>query len=270
MTNLHDRTARRREAVVPGRLAEAMPDWLTEAVRPKPAPVPWGAMVRAALAVCVPLAVGIVAGRRDIWLLLAIGGLTGTVIDTSGPYVVRVKRAVIAGVFGGGAGLVIGMLIHNRGWVAVASLVVVAGVSALISRLGSTASVTGLQLLVFAVLGLGPFGALRPWWHVVLGYAAGIAWALLLLVPGWLRSPPVRRTECRRRRLSRAGRRPARNRHRPRRADPARGQGHAQQRVRHPAHRAGNGRRPKPAHDAPDGGAQRRFPRVRGGRHASP
>ena len=189
MTNLHDRTARLREAVVPGRLAEAMPDWLTAAVRPKPAPVPWGAMVRAALAVCVPLSVGIVAGRRDIWLLLAIGGLTGTVVDTAGPYVVRVKRAVIAGAFGGAVGLVIGMLIHDRGWVAVASLVVVAGVSALISRLGSTASATGLQLLVFTALGLGPFGALRPWWHVVLGFAAGIAWALLLLVPGWLLSP---------------------------------------------------------------------------------
>src|SRR5580700_8313388 len=189
MTNLHDRTARLREVVVPGWLAEAMPDWLTQAVRPKPAPVPWGAMVRAVLAICVPLSVGIVVGRRDIWLLLAIGGLTGTVIDTGGPYVVRVKRAVIAGVFGGGAGLVIGMLIHHRGWVAVASLVVVAGVSALISRLGSTASVTGLQLLVFASLGLGPFGALRPWWHIVLGFAAGVAWALLLLVPGWLRSP---------------------------------------------------------------------------------
>jgi uncharacterized membrane protein YccC len=189
MTSLHDRTARLREAVVPGWLADAMPDWLTEAVRPKPARVPWGAMVRAALAICVPLSVGIVTGRRDIWLLLAIGGLTGTVIDTGGPYVVRVKRAVTAGVFGGAAGLVIGMLIHQRGWVAVASLVVVAGVSAVISRLGSTASVTGLQLLVFAALGLGPFGALRPWWHIVLGFAAGVAWALLLLVPGWLLSP---------------------------------------------------------------------------------
>jgi uncharacterized membrane protein YccC len=189
MTSLHDRTAWLREAVVPGWLAEAMPYWLTEAVRPKPAPVPWGAMVRAALAICVPLAVGIVVSRRDIGLVLAIGGLTGAVIDTGGPYVARVKRAVIAGVLGGTAGLVIGMLIHHRGWVAVASLVVVAGVSALISRLGSTASVTGLQLLIFAVLGLGPFGALRPWWHIALGYAGGVAWALLLLVPGWLLSP---------------------------------------------------------------------------------
>jgi uncharacterized membrane protein YccC len=174
---------------VPDWLTEAMPDWLTQALRPKPAPVPWGAMVRAALAICVPLSVGILVGRRDTGLVLAIGGLTGTVIDTGGPYAARVKRAVTAGVFGGAAGLVIGMLIHGRGWVAVASLVVVAGVSALISRLGSTASATGLQLLVFAALGLGPLGALRPWWHIVLGYAAGVAWALLLLVPGWLRSP---------------------------------------------------------------------------------
>src|SRR5580658_7722954 len=166
-----------------------MPEWLAEAVRPKPAPVPWGAMVRSAAAICVPLSVGFVAGRRDVGLLPAIGGLVGTVIDTGGPYVARVKRVVTAGVLGGAAGLVIGMLIHHRGWVAVAGLVVVAGVSALISRLGSTASVTGLQLLVFASLGLGPFGALRPWWHIALGFAAGVAWALLLLVPGWLLSP---------------------------------------------------------------------------------
>jgi uncharacterized membrane protein YccC len=189
VTSLHDRTARLREAVVPGWLAEALPDWLTEAVRPKPAPVPWGAMVRAALAICVPLSVGIVVGRRDIGLMLAIGGLLGTVIDTGGPYVVRVERVIIAAVFGGAAGLVIGTFIHHRGWIAVVSLVVIAGVSALISRLGSTGSVTGLQLLMYATLGLGPFGALRPWWHVALGFVAGVAWALLLLVPGWLLSP---------------------------------------------------------------------------------
>jgi uncharacterized membrane protein YccC len=189
MTSLRDRTARLREVVVPGWLDEALPDWLIEAVRPKPAPVPWGAMVRAALAICVPLSVGFVIGRRDIGLVPAVGGLIATVVDAAGPYVVRVKRMVTAAVFGGVAGLVIGMLIHHRGWVAVACLVVVAGLSALISRLGSTGSVTGLLLLIFATLGLGAFGALRPWWHIALAFLAGVAWALLLLVPGWLLSP---------------------------------------------------------------------------------
>ena len=189
MTSLHDRAARLREAVVPGWLADAMPDWLTEAVRSKPAPVPWGAMIRAALAICAPLAVGIVVGRRDVGLVSAIGGLLGTVTDSGGPYTVRVKRVVSSSVIGGTAGLAIGMVIHSRGWVAVVSLVAVAGISAMISRLGATGSTTGLNLLVFATLGLGPFGTLRPWWHIALGITAGVAWALLLLVPGWLRSP---------------------------------------------------------------------------------
>jgi uncharacterized membrane protein YccC len=189
VTSLHDRTARLREAVVPGWLGEALPDWLIEAVRPKPAPVPSGAMVRAALAICVPLSVGFAVGRRDIGLVPAVGGLVGTVVDPAGPYVVRVKRMVTAAVFGGVAGLLIGMLIHHRGWVAVASLVVVAGLSALISRLGSTGSATGLTLLIFATLGLGAFGALRPWWHIAVGFLVGVVWALLLLVPGCLLSP---------------------------------------------------------------------------------
>src|SRR5271166_5700221 len=166
-----------------------MPGWLTEAVRPRPAPVPWGEMLRAALAICVPLSVGIAVGRRDIGLLPALGGLLGTMIDTGGPYMVRVKRVLTAGVFGGAAGLVVGELIHGRGWIAVAALVVVAGVSAVLSRLGGTGSATGLQLLVYSSLGLGPFGALRPWWHTALGFVVGVAWALLLIVPGWLLSP---------------------------------------------------------------------------------
>ena len=146
-------------------------------------------MLRAALAICVPLSVGIAVGRRDIGLLPALGGLIGTMIDTGGPYMVRVKRVLTAGVFGGAAGLVVGELIHGRGWIAVAALVVVAGVSAVLSRLGGTGSVTGLQLLVYSSLGLGPFGALRPWWHTALGFVVGVAWALLLIVPGWLLSP---------------------------------------------------------------------------------
>jgi len=41
--------------------AAVVPDWLTELMRPKPAPLPWPDMIRAALAICVPLAVGFAA-----------------------------------------------------------------------------------------------------------------------------------------------------------------------------------------------------------------
>jgi hypothetical protein len=73
-----------------------VPDWLAEVVRPKPAPLPWPDMIRAAPAICVPLSVG------------------------------------------------------------------------------------------FA--GLGPLGAQRPVWHTVAGFVVGAAWALLLILPGWLLS----------------------------------------------------------------------------------
>jgi uncharacterized membrane protein YccC len=171
------------------RMADAVPDWLAEVMRPKKAPVPWGAMAQAVIAIWVPLAVGIATGNRSLALLPAMGGLMSIMIDQGGPYLSRVKRVATAAVGGGAAGLLIGSLIHGRGWVAVVVLVVVAGVSTIMARLGSVGSVTGLQLVVYSSLGVGPLGALRPWWHTALEFGAGVAWALLLLVPGWLLSP---------------------------------------------------------------------------------
>lgn len=169
--------------------AAIVPEWLAEVVRPKPAPPPWTEMARAALAICVPLSAGILTGHRALGLLPAMGGLMGVMVDNGGPYLPRLRRVGSAALFGGAPGLAIGVTIHDRGWTAVLALVVVAGVSAVMSTFGATGSVTGLQLLVYASLGLGPLGALRPWWHDAAGFVAGVLWALLLLVPSWLLGP---------------------------------------------------------------------------------
>jgi len=70
----------------PGRLPSAptAPPWLAEVVRPAPAPVPWPAVIRAALAVCGPLALGLALGDQLAGLLGAMGGLLGTVVDRGG------------------------------------------------------------------------------------------------------------------------------------------------------------------------------------------
>ena len=73
-----------RTAVVPG--------WLAEVVRPRRAPVPWPEMIRAALAICVPLSAALALGRGPLGVLPAMGGLLGTLADTGGPYLSRVKR----------------------------------------------------------------------------------------------------------------------------------------------------------------------------------
>jgi uncharacterized membrane protein YccC len=139
-------------------------------------------MVRSALAVCVPLALGLALGKHVPGLLVAIGGLLGAVADRGGTYPARLRRIAIAGIFGGAAGLILGGLVHGQGWLAVAVLVVVAGLSAALSAAGATLAITGLQLLVYTTLGSGPLGALRPWWWPPALLLAGVAWAMLCCV----------------------------------------------------------------------------------------
>jgi len=165
------------------------PDWLIEVVRPKRVPPPWPLMLRAALAICVPLAAGLAFRELALGLLPAIGGLIAVTVDVGGPYLARAKRVGSATVFGGAVGLTIGTAIHGRGWIAVVVLVGVAGVSVLLSDLGSTGSVTGLQLLTYAAFGFGPLGGLRPWWTGPLEFLIGVAWSMILIIPGWLHDP---------------------------------------------------------------------------------
>ena len=178
-----DRAAAVRAAVVP--------DWLAEVVRPKRAPVPWPEMIRAVLAICVPLSASLALGQGTLGVLPAMGGLLGTMADTGGPYLSRVKR-VGSAALGGAAGLAIGSVVHGQGWPAVVALVVVAGVSGVLSAVGDIGSAAGLQLLVYTSLGIGPVGALRPVWHTAAGFLAGVVWALILILPSWLRSPQGR------------------------------------------------------------------------------
>jgi uncharacterized membrane protein YccC len=181
--------ARWHQATVPDRLTGVLPEWLVSAMRPKPAPFPWAEMARAALAICVPMSAGILTGDRLLGLLMVMGGLFGSVVDDGGPFANRLRRVGSGAVFGGAAGLFIGSLVYGQGWIAVIVLVIVAGMSALLSSISGIGSVTGLQLMVYTSLGFGPFGALRPWWHTALGFLLGVAWALILIVPGWLFSP---------------------------------------------------------------------------------
>jgi uncharacterized membrane protein YccC len=170
-------------------IGTVVPDWLAEVAVPKKVPPPWGAMARSVIAIWVPLAAGIITGHLIITVLPAMGGLMSVMVDSGGTLRARVRRVSSAAVLGGAPGLAAGSAIHGRGWVAVIAIVAVAGLSSLLARLGGTGSVTGLQFMVYSAVSLGPLGALRPWWHTALEFFAGVAWALLLLIPGWLLSP---------------------------------------------------------------------------------
>ena len=171
--------------VVADWLTDAVPEWLAAAARPQRSPVPWPDMFRAVLAICLPLVFGMAIGLREPGLLVALGGLLGVAIDNGGAITARMLRVGSAAA-GGAVGLALGSVLHGRGWVAVIALVAMAGVSALLSSIGGIGSVTGLQLLVYAAVSLGPLGAIRPIWHTAAGFVLGAVWAMLLTVLGWL------------------------------------------------------------------------------------
>ena len=177
-------------ATVRARRPPRVPEWLTQVAQPSSGPVPWVQMGHAVLAIAVPMAAGLASGHLVPGVLAGVGGLIATMADRTGPYLMRVRRvAAAAAVFGGAAGLLIGTAINGRGWVAVPVMIVVAGVSALLSSVGAVWSAAGMFLLIYTTLSTGPLGALRPWWLTPLWFLAGVGWWLVLLVPGWLAFP---------------------------------------------------------------------------------
>ncbi|MFJ8435548.1 FUSC family protein [Kitasatospora sp. NPDC094019] len=159
------------------------PTWLTTGLRPHPAPVPWAAVARASVALAAPLAVGLAAGRPAYGALVSMGALSGVIGDTADAYRMRFFNIAVPQLFGA-VGVTLGTLVYGRDWTAVVVLTLVALVSGMISSIGSVASVSGLLLLLNAVVGAG-LPMPRPWWTAPLLLTAGGAVVLLLTLFGW-------------------------------------------------------------------------------------
>ncbi|MFH9723602.1 FUSC family protein [Streptomyces sp. NPDC017254] len=165
----------------------APPAWLTAGLRPAPVPVPWAAVGRASVALSAPLAVGLAAGQPAYGALVSMGALSGVIGDTADAYRMRVFNIAVPQLFGA-VGVTLGTLVFGHGWVAVAVLTLVALVSGMISSIGAVASVSGLLLLLNAVVGAG-LPMPDPWWKAPVLLTLGGLFVLLLTLLGW----PLRR-----------------------------------------------------------------------------
>src|SRR5213592_330476 len=130
------------------------PDWLVRTLRPHPAPIPWAAVARAALALSLPLAIGLAAGQPAYGALASMGALSGVIGDTADAYRMRILNIAVPQLFGA-AGVTLGSLVYGHGWTAVVAVTCVALVSGMISTIGAVASVSGLLLLLNSVVGAG-------------------------------------------------------------------------------------------------------------------
>ncbi|MFJ9577641.1 FUSC family protein [Streptomyces sp. NPDC101191] len=165
----------------PARLSP--PTWLTAGLRPQPTPVPWPAVVRASVALAAPLAVGFATDRPAYGALVSMGALSGVIGDTADAYRMRILNIAVPQLFGA-LGVTLGTLVFGEGWIAVAVLTLVALVSGMISSIGAVASVSGLLLLLNAVVGAG-LPMPQPWWKAPVLLGLGGVVVLVLTLLGW-------------------------------------------------------------------------------------
>ncbi|MFD8370480.1 FUSC family protein [Streptomyces sp. NPDC059688] len=159
------------------------PDWLVRNLQPQQAPVNRAAVARAALAMALPLAAGLAAGRPEYGALASMGALSGVIGDTADAYRMRILNIAVPQLFGA-VGVTLGTLVYGHGWYAVAVVTAVALVSGMISTIGAVASVSGLLLLLNCVVGAGlPLPS--PWWLAPLLMTGGGLLVLLLALLAW-------------------------------------------------------------------------------------
>ncbi|MFF4487510.1 FUSC family protein [Streptomyces sp. NPDC001544] len=169
------------------------PDWLMRNLQSRPAPVNLPAMARAAIGMSAPLAVGLATGHAQYGALASMGALSGVIGDTADAYRMRLLNIAVPQLFGA-LGVTLGALVFGQGWLAVVAVTGVALVSGMISTIGAVASVSGLLLLLNAVIGAGlPLPG--PWWLAPALMTGGGLLVLLLTLLAWpLRSGVPERT----------------------------------------------------------------------------
>ncbi|MFC3573571.1 FUSC family protein [Streptomyces yaanensis] len=160
------------------------PDWLVRNLQPQQAPpVNRPAVARAAIAMSLPLAVGLAVGQPAYGALASMGALSGVIGDTADAYRMRILNIAVPQLFGA-AGVTVGALVFGHGWVAVAAVTGIALISGMISSIGAVASVSGLLLLLNAVIGAGlPLPG--PWWLTPLLMTGGGLLVLTLALLAW-------------------------------------------------------------------------------------
>ncbi|MFE9602940.1 FUSC family protein [Streptomyces hokutonensis] len=169
------------------------PDWLVRNLQPQQAPLNRPAIARAAVAMSLPLALGLATGHTAYGALASMGALSGVIGDTADAYRMRILNIAIPQLFGA-IGVTLGAAVYGHGWLAVTALTLIALASGMISTIGAVASVSGLLLLLNSVIGAGlPLPG--AWWLAPLLMSGGGLLVLLLALLAWpLRSGVPERT----------------------------------------------------------------------------
>lgn len=151
-----------------------------------PAPVPLAAAARGAVALAVPLLVGVWTATPVPAVIAGIGALWGVSQDGPDPYPLRARRLGCMGLWAA-LGLLAGELALRSGHPAAVTvcLVVVALLAGAVSLRSRLASVSGMHFLLGATIG-GGIPVPGPWWQAPLALLAGVGLVVVLSAAPWL------------------------------------------------------------------------------------
>ncbi|MFJ9459423.1 FUSC family protein [Kitasatospora sp. NPDC101447] len=158
--------------------------WWARAARPARPPLPLALMVRAAVGMAVPLAVGLLVHRLDLGVFAGLGAMHATMNDRAEPSRLRAARIGTA-VLASALGMLLGTALQRAdadGLTLGVALTLTAFASGALSATGPRGSAAGMLLLVSAALGSGmPLPG--PWWAASPMMLAGAGFVVLLGLP---------------------------------------------------------------------------------------
>ena len=156
-------------------------DWLVRLTRLNPKTAwPWRHSVRLAIAVTLPMLVGLLTGEVEAAIMVSLGALLNSVKVQSDPYRTRFRNFLII-VPIAMSGFMLGALVAGHGLLTLALLVLVAILSGLISGYGAVYSTGAMQMLMLAVIAAAGDHTPSSIWIPALLFAGGAGFAALLL-----------------------------------------------------------------------------------------
>ncbi|MDR6289954.1 putative membrane protein YccC [Inquilinus ginsengisoli] len=148
------------------------------------ATIPWPVALRNALAVALPVVLGVLLGQTDVGLAVAGGALNVVSSDAPGPHALRLRRMLLISL-GAGLAALTGFSLGTHWLMLLPVLAIWAFVLALLVALGPVATQGGTAVLIVLVVTSGTAGhGFDPWAASGLFLAGGLL-ATLFSVAGW-------------------------------------------------------------------------------------
>lgn len=161
--------------------------WLMSLAHMEPSPVnPW-VMLRAALAIGLPTAVGMALDQGAAAALVALGALPAITGDNGGPYRARALSIGFT-VLGGALGYLMGNLMAGHGLWTSAGMMLLVLAASLVGTFNNIAAVATLQFATYVIVGSSLTSTLPPWMPPVLVGVGGL-FGLALTLSGWVVNP---------------------------------------------------------------------------------